>query len=148
MVEKFLLDIGMKCGTVKNFNTTLIDDLRKGQLSHWYFLTPIKVTEDVGGLKTATIQLAFPFHAVREDVTEADVINRLSLLIPDYEPTLLLNLRKMLIVLDLTISVIPFWANESGESRTERKNFGQNSVHILNAKCTIKYREAWFNCNC
>jgi hypothetical protein len=148
MVEKFLLDIGMRCGTVKNFNTTIIEDLRKGEDAHWYFLTPIKANENVGGFKTATVSMAFPFFAVREDVTEADVINRLSVLLPEYEPTLLANLRQMLIVPDCTIFPIPFWANESGDSRNERKNFAQTSIHILSAKVTIKYRDSWFNCKC
>jgi hypothetical protein len=83
MIEKFLLDIGMRCGTVKNFSIAIADDLRKGDGQHWYFLTPIKVTDGGNGLKTCTVNLAYPFISERGDITEQDVFNRLySLSIP------------------------------------------------------------------
>lgn len=148
MLENFLLQIGMKCGTVKNFNSTIANDMRLNAKQHWYFLTPIKTKESGSLLKVATIQIAFPFLAIKEDISEADVIKRLTPLVPEYQNSLIANLRKMLIVPECTFSIIPFWANEKGTERNERKDFGNSTIHIINAQVTVKYRASWFNCEC
>jgi len=143
MVENFLLSIGMRCGTVKNFNNVIMEDLRMKDDQHWYFLTPIKSTDKATGLKECTVNLAYPFIAENTDISEQVVIERLSPLLSDYERDLLKILRKVVIVPSFTLSVIPFWANEKGE-RTERKDFGQGRIHIISANLTIRYRETWF----
>ena len=147
MIENYLLKIGMRCGTVKNFNNTVSDDIRRKDGQHWYFLTPIKISDKGTGLKECTVNMAYPFLSEQADLTEQDVIKRLSPKIKEYEESLLNTLRKMVIVPSFTFSVIPFWANEKGE-RLERKDSGNNRIHIINASLTIKYREHWFNCNC
>jgi hypothetical protein len=146
MIEKFLLDIGMRCGTVKNFSVAIADDLRKGDGQHWYFLTPIKVTDGGNGLKTCTVNLAYPFISERGDVTEQDVFNRLYSLSTPYQIELINQLRKNVIVPSFTFSIVPFWANDKGE-RTERKDFGGARIHILNAVVNVNYRLDWFKNN-
>ncbi len=149
MVENYLLQIGMKCGTVKNFNSSIQDDLRLGSGKHWYFLTPIKATEKGTGLKEATISMAFPFVAERGDVSEQVVIERLSKIMPEYETELLTALRKdrRLIVPSYTFTIIPFWANEKASERNERKDFATR-IHIINAAIVVKYREYKLNSIC
>ncbi len=147
MIENYLLQIGMKCGTVKNFATTINTDLRLKGLQHWYFLTPVKVSEKNDLLKEANLNLAFPFIATREDISEEVVLKRLALIIDDYKTELLKNLGKMLLIPNHIFTIIPFWANEKGE-RNERKDFAQGSIHILNAQLTVRYRDGWFKCHC
>lgn len=147
MVESYLLAIGMRCGTVKNFSNTIVEDMRTNSKQHWYFLTPIKSVDKGSLLKEATIQFAFPFVAIPTDISERDVLKRLEKIIGGYEHSLLIQLKKMLLVQSVTFSIIPFWANEKGE-RIERKNLGQSSIHILNAQITVRYRDSWFDCNC
>ena len=146
MIEKFLLNIGMRCGTVKNFNSVVLEDVRLKDDQHWYFLTPIKSTDKASGLKECTVNLAFPFMSEKYDISEQVVIERISALMPSYESDLLAILRKVVIVPSFTFSVVPFWAYEKGTERTERKDFGQIRIHIINASLTIRYRESWF-CN-
>lgn len=147
MIERFLLDIGMHCGTVKNFSVAIAEDVRKKNFQHWYFLTPVKLSDSGNGLKECTVQMAFPFLAENGEITEEAAIKRLTDLIPDYERELLKALRKMVIVPSHTISVIPFWANEQGQ-RNDRKDFAAFRIHIINASVTIKFRETWFKCDC
>ena len=142
MIENYLIQIGMRGGSVKNFGLAIVEDSKKFDNQHWYFLTPIKVKDNGNGLKEATINLAYPFEVERDDVSEVEVLERLSGYMIDYETELLKQLRKILIVPSLTLSVVPFWANEKGE-RVERKNFAQAAVHILSATATVKYREHW-----
>lgn len=137
----------MRCGTVKNFNNVIIDDMRKNDGQHWYFLTPIKISEKTAQMKEATIQIAFPFIATNSDISEQIVIERLAPLMPRFENALLKKIRKTLLVPSFTFSNITFWANEKGE-RDSRKDFGQTRIHILNAQIVVKYRYSWFNCNC
>lgn len=139
----------MKCGTVKNFSAMIENDMRQNSKQHWYFLTPIKISEKNGLIKEATVQMAFPFIATKDDISEASVLKRLTPKVAAYQDSLILNLRRMLIVppSSVVFSIIPFWANEKGE-RTERKDLGKSRVHIINAQITVKYREHWFTCNC
>lgn len=148
MVENYLLQIGMKCGTVKKFNNTILMDMENNDCQHWYFLTPIKIFDKGNGLKECTIQMAYPFLNEENDISEQAVIERLSPLMDGYQTDLLKILRKMLIIPSFTFSVIPFWANEKTAERNELKDFGSNRIHIINAVLTVKYRESWFNCNC
>lgn len=147
MIEKFLLDIGMNCGTVKNFSTAISEDVRKNDFQHWYFLTPIKVSDKGNGLKECGVQMAFPFLATNGEIEERQAIERITPMLPDYERELLNRLRQMVIVPNYTISIFPFWANEKGE-RVERKNFAGQMIHIINASVTIRFRESWFLCKC
>lgn len=146
MIENILLKMGLKCGTVKNFSNTISDDVRKAERQHWYFLTPIKTTETPSQLKEATIKLAFPFLANRDDLTEAVVYKRLTPFLATYENELLTQLRKQFKIVTVTeFYPIAFWANEKGE-RSDRKVLGVESVHIFSASVTIKYRDISINC--
>jgi hypothetical protein len=146
MIESVLLQMGLRCGTVKNFSNTISNDVRKGERQHWYFLTPIKTTETPSQLKECTIKMAFPFLANREDLSEALVYKRLTPFLATYEKELLKQLRKAFKIVTVTeFYPIAFWANEKGE-RTERKVLGVESVHIFQASVTIKYRETSINC--
>jgi hypothetical protein len=148
MIESVLLQMGLRCGTVKNFSNTISNDVRKGERQHWYFLTPFKTTETPSQLKECTVKMAFPFLANREDLSEALVYKRLTPFLATYESELLKQLRKTFKIVTVTeFYPIAFWANEKGE-RTERKVLGVESVHIFSASVTIKYRETSINCNC
>lgn len=147
MLENYLLNIGMRCGTVKNFNNVIIDDMRKKDGQHWYFLTPVKIIGRASNLNEATVQIAYPFLATNSDLTEEDAIKRLTPVLPEFKNSLENELKKMLLLQSATYSLIPFWANEKGD-RTERKDFGQTRIHILNAQVTVRYRDSWFTCNC
>lgn len=138
----------MRCGSVKNFNASILEDMRLSKSQHWYFATPFKVAEKSGGLKECTVNMALPFIAERGDITEQSVIEKLSPIVPELEKELLKVLRKKLIVPAHTIAVIPFWANEKGSERVERKDFGTVRIHIINVSATILYRDSWFTCNC
>ena len=144
MVENYLLQIGMRCGTVKKFNNTILTDMENNDGQHWYFLTPVKSFDKGNGLKECTIQIAYPFLNEETDTSEQIVIERLSPLMDDYQTDLIKILRKMLIVPSFTFSVIPFWANEKTSERNELKDFGNNRIHIINASIKILYRETWF----
>ena len=149
MVENFLLKIGMKCGTVKNFNSTILNDMRLNGKQHWYFLTPIKTSEDNTGLKTSIINLAFPFISITEDISEADVYKRLTPKISSYRNDLLSTIRKTLNKTQLIYFYpVAFWANEKGTERNERKDSGNSTIHIFNVQLSIKWRETDFNCEC
>ena len=153
MIENYLIQIGFNCGTVKNFNNEILEDQRKKDSNHWYFLTPIKSTDSGNGLKEAKINMAYPFEVFEKtDVSEKEVIKRLSVNLKEYETELLKRLRqdRRLIVPPsmFTISFIPFWANEKSSERMNRVDFGSNRIHIINVSLTIRYREEWLNCNC
>jgi hypothetical protein len=146
MIEDILLQMGLRCGTVKNFSNVISDDIRKGDKQHWYFLTPLKSTENASQLKETTIKMAFPFLANREDLTEAHVYKRLTPLISTYENELKSHLGKIFrIVIINEFYPIAFWANEKGE-RSDRKILGAGDVHIFHASVTIKYRTSEFTC--
>jgi len=142
MLEGYLLKIGMKCGTVKNFSVVISDDMRRKDGQHWYFLTPVKISDKGNGLKECTVNIAFPFISIQGDISEQAVIERISPLLSGYEVELLKILRKTVIVPSFKFSVIPFWANESGQ-RNERKDFSENRIHIISANIIINYREHW-----
>jgi len=147
MLEQFLIEIGMKCGTVKNFNNAVMEDVRRSDFQHWYFATPFKTTDSGNGLKECTVNMAYPFLAVNGEISEQSAIKRISHLVPDFEAELLKALRVKVIVASHILSIIPFWANEKGE-RNDRKDFAQTRIHIINASLTIRYRESYFDCNC
>ena len=144
MVENYLLQIGMRCGTVKNFNNSILRDMENNDGQHWYFLTPIKAFDKGNGLKECTVNMAYPFLNEETDTSEQIVIERLSPLMDGHQTDLLKILRKMLIVPSFTFSVVPFWANEKTSERNELKDFGSNRIHIINASIKILYRETWF----
>jgi hypothetical protein len=140
MIESFLIESGLGCGTVKNFSTEILKNVKLGVTDRWYFKTPIKVSSN--GLRTAVVDMAFPFLAKQTDVDEKTVLSRLELLRKDYEDDLLYFLRshKFIVPPDTAnFSIIPFWATETGP-RNDRKDFAGIRVHILNAVITVKYR--------
>lgn len=143
MLENYLISIGLRCGTVKNFNTTILTDSRRKDNQHWYFLTPIKASDKGGELKEAVVTMAFPFVAQSTDTSDAEVIKRISPLIYSMKNALLCRLRKTVIVPTEEFKVIPFWANDGSGERNDRKDFAQNKVHIIQAKITINYRDYW-----
>ena len=73
MIEDLLLGLGLKCGSLKKFNTQILEAARLQELQMWYFLTPIKSKDDGSGYKTATINVAFPILADNDDKNEAFV---------------------------------------------------------------------------
>jgi len=147
MIEKLLIGLGIKCGTVKNFNTAILEAARQNKLQSWYFLTPIKNKDNGSGYMEATINFAYPILSNIQDIDEASVLKRISIFDGDLKMELLNTLKKYVNVPTSTFSIIPFWANEKGE-RIERKDFGNIRVHIINGILTVKYRESWFNCEC
>jgi len=148
MIEKFLIDSGLKCGTLKNFNTQILEDARRGNSNHWYFLTPLKVVDKGGnGYKEVVINLAFPINAIQFDLTEQDAINRISEVKDSYENELIKFLQRTVQIPSYDFKVIPFWSNDKAP-RTERTDFANVKIHILNAVLTIRYRESWFGCKC
>jgi len=148
MIEKFLIDSGLKCGSLKNFNTQILEDARRGNSNHWYFLTPLKVVDKGGnGYKEVVINLAYPINAIQSDLTEQDAINRISDFKDSYESELIKFLQRTVQVPSYEFKVIPFWSNDKAP-RTERADFANVKIHILNVVLTIRYRESWFRCKC
>lgn len=143
MLENYLIQIGMRCGTIKNFNSSILEDARLKDFSHWYFLTPIKSTVKIGNLKEAVLSLAFPFDFEKGDDSEAIVIERLSTDTLDLQAELISELRKRIIVSQFSFTPIPFWANEKGSERMMLKDFGNNRIHILSGTLTVQYRDRW-----
>ena len=143
MIEKYLTDRGLGCGTVANFSTEILKGLKLGQSARWYFKTPIKV--DGYKLKTAVIDMAFPFVAIPTDIDEKSVLERIEANRACYEDGLMNFLKRNFIVPpnSAKFSMIPFWATETGQ-RNERKDFAGVRIHIINAVVTVKYRETWF----
>ena len=145
MIEGYLIDRGLGCGTVKNFQTNILKDLKLGNSTKWYFKTPVKITGK--GLRTATLDLAFPFVSIPSDNDDENtVLQRLELIRKCYEDDLVTFLRNKFIVPpdSINFSVIPFWAAETG-SRNERKDFAGIRTHILNAVIVVKYRDSYFD---
>ena len=142
-MEEFLLAIGMQCGSVKNFSNLIIENMRTNAKQSWYFLTPIKSTGKVGGLKEATVSLAFPILTNRDDISEAAAYRRLTPMLKSHEAELLKALRQRVIAQTVEFFPITFWANSDGQ-RTDRKNLSGAMVHILSAKIKITYRDSYF----
>ena len=143
MIEDVLIKGGLGCGTVKNFALEIQKGLEQNKTTRWYFKTPIKITGS--GLKSATVNLAFPFKWKESDIDEKTVLARLEVDRKEYEQDLLKFLRKFFIVPPDTANfvIIPFFSKGEGE-RDERKNFGGTIIHILSANLIIKYRDSWF----
>ena len=139
MIEYILIKGGLGCGTQKNFATEIMKNIELNKTTRWYFKTPIKITGS--GLKSATVNLAYPFRFKETDIDEKAVLTRLE---PDrqaYEQDLLKFLRKFFIVPPDTANfvIVPFWANGEGE-RNERKDFAGTRIHILSANIVVKFR--------
>jgi hypothetical protein len=143
MIEQYLIKNGLGCGTVKKFNNEILKNVKLNVSDRWYFKTPVKISGH--GLRTATIDLAFPFLAKQNETDEKAVLSRLEENRKEYEDDLIRFLRRKFIVPPGTaiFTIIPFWATETGP-RNERKDFGQIRLHIINAVVTVKYRESWF----
>ncbi len=142
MIENYLIAAGLGCGTKKNFK----DEIKKAMNLHlpskWYFRTPVAVSGN--GLKTATLDLAFPFLALRYDsiTDEGTVLARLELTRKEYEDDLIKFLRSNRFIVPpdtANFSIIPFWAGEPGY-REELEDFNGIRIHIINAVVTVKYR--------
>ncbi len=148
MIETFLLNSGLKCGSLKNFNTQILEDARRGFANHWYFLTPLKAVDKGGnGFKEVVINFAYPINAIQTDLSEEDAISRISELKDSYEIELIKFLQRTVQVPSYEFKVIPFWSNDKAP-RAERTDFANVKIHILNAVLTIRYRETWFGCKC
>jgi len=88
------------------------------------------------------LNMAFPFRAKLDEVTEKQALDRIELVRQDYEDDLMRFLRSLNLIVPpdtANFSIIPFFANESTGERTERKDLPIR-VHILNAVVTVKYR--------
>lgn len=128
MIESYLIECGLGCGTVKNFNTEILKNVKLGISDRWYFKTPMKVSSN--GLKSAVLDLAFPFLAKQTDVDEKTVLTRLEILRKDYENDLIHFLRKHKFIVppdSANFSIIPFWATETSP-RNDRKDFAQIKI--------------------
>ena len=68
ILEKLLIGLGIKCGTVKNFNTAILEAARQNKLQSWYFLTPIKNKDNGSGYMEATINFAYPILSNIQDI--------------------------------------------------------------------------------
>lgn len=146
MIENFLIKIGMGCGTTANFSTVISERMRIGDGQRWYFRTPVKVSGS--GLKSAVLDMAYPFLAIATDINEKTAIERIELVRKNYEDDLLLMLRsyKFIVPTDsANFYVIPNWVKDANP-RDSRRDFVQR-IHIINASITVKYRESWFNSN-
>ena len=139
MIEDILIKGGLGCGTQKNFATEIQKGIELGKSTRWYFKTPIKITGS--GLKTATVNLAYPFKFKDTDIDEKTVLARLEPERQAYERDLLKFLRKFFIVPPDTANfvIVPFFSKGDGE-RDERKNFGTTIIHILSANIVVKFR--------
>jgi hypothetical protein len=146
MIENYLIKSGLGCGTVKNFQTEVLKNVRLGNGERWYFKTPVII--EGNGLKKATIYMAFPFLAQPDDYEEKAVLDRLELVRKDYENGLINFFRKNKFIIppdEQKFSIIPFWAAEKlmaikQNGRDQRKDFAGIRIHILYADLTIKYR--------
>lgn len=139
MIEDILIKGGLGCGTQKNFATEIMKNIELNKTTRWYFKTPIKITGS--GLKSATVNLAYPFKFKDTDIDEKAVLTRLEPERQAYEQGLLKFLRKFFIVPPDTANfvIVPFWANSEGE-RNERKDFAGTRIHILSANIVVKFR--------
>ena len=143
MIEKYLIDRGLDCGSVTSFVSDVLAKMEFNKSERWYFKTPIKV--DGYKYKTAVIDMAFPFVAIPTDIDEKSVLERIEANRAGYEDGLMNFLKRNFIVPpgSAKFSMIPFWATETGQ-RNERKDFAGVRIHIINAVVTVKYRETWF----
>ena len=139
MIEDILIKGGLGCGTQKNFATEIQKGVELNKPTRWYFKTPIKITGS--GLKSATVNLAYPFKFKETDIDEKAVLARLETERQAYEQDLLKFLRKFFIVPPDTANfvIVPFFSKGEGE-RDERKNFGSTIIHILSANIVVKFR--------
>ncbi len=139
MIEDILIKGGLGCGTQKNFATEIQKGVELNKSTRWYFKTPIKITGS--GLKSATVNLAYPFKFKETDIDEKTVLARLEPERQAYEQDLLKFLRKFFIVPPDTANfvIVPFFSKGDGE-RDERKNFGSTIIHILSANIVVKFR--------
>ncbi len=139
MIEDILIKGGLRCGTQKNFATEIQKGVELNKSTRWYFKTPIKITGS--GLKSATVNLAYPFKFKETDIDEKTVLARLEPERQAYEQDLLKFLRKFFIVPPDTANfvIVPFFSKGDGE-RDERKNFGSTIIHILSANIVVKFR--------
>jgi len=142
MIESFLIASGLGCGTKQNFKDEVLKSMQLHLASKWYFRTPVKVSSN--GLKTATLDMAFPFLALINDSkdNEEAVLARLEIDRKAYEDDLIYFLRKYKFIVPpdtANFSIIPFWHGEAGY-RDEAEDFNGIRIHILNAVLTVKYR--------
>lgn len=142
MIESYLIAGGLGCGTKDNFKDTVLEAMKLHLDSKWYFRTPVKVSGN--GLKTATLDLAFPFLALINDspTNEQAVLSRLELTRKEYEDDLIYFLRSNSFIVppdSANFSIIPFWFGEPGY-RDGVEDFNGIRLHILNAVVVVKYR--------
>ena len=147
MLEKQLINSGMGCGTVKNFNSTILRAMKNDEDMKWYFLTPVKSKDNGSGYKEATVNFAFPIKADRDDISEKEVLLKLEENEIENTECLIKHLKKYFNVVSFTSSTIPFWSTNAVE-RLQLTDFANVKIHLLNVVVTVKYRESWFKCTC
>ena len=144
MIENYMILGGLGCGTKKHFAQVIITDLKKGVSPRWYFRTPIKYSGH--GLRTAVIDMAFPFISKNTDIDEKTILTRLEVDRKCYEDDLIAFLRKggFIVPPDSAVfAIVPNYSCKT-DARDERADFAGTRIHILNAVITVKYRESWF----
>ena len=147
MIEDLLLGIGLNCGTSKNFNTKIVEAVRRGSAQMWYFKTPVRSKDNGSGYMEAQIGLFFPVLSVASDISESEAIKRISDIKKEVVPQLIAILKKYVNIPASTVTIVPFWSN-SLENRDERKDFANVRIHLIHALLTVKYRDSWFSCDC
>jgi hypothetical protein len=141
MIENFLIAGGLGCGTKDNFKDTVLESMKLHLDSRWYFLTPVGYKGD--GLKSASLDLAFPFLALINDSPKREdiVLDRLGAVKKEYVDDLVKFLRQFFIVppAEIKPEIIAFWHGEPGY-RNSVEDFNGIRIHILNVVLTVKCR--------
>jgi hypothetical protein len=141
MIENFLIAGGLGCGNKDNFKKVVYESMQLHLDPKWYFRTPVGYTSD--GLKSASLDLAFPFLALIDDSKERieAVEARIGAVREEYVDDLVKFLRQFFIVPpdEIKSKIIPFWFGEPGYSE-ETEDFNGIRIHIINVVLTVKYR--------
>lgn len=142
MIEAWLNEAGVKGGPKANFKKWVLNDQQLHRLPRWYFRTPVKYSSD--GLKSATLDMAFPFQAsINDNIDdEAPILARLELIKQQYVDDLIDFFRKYGFIVppeNVTATLIAFWAGDTNPKEENRAYQGMR-LHILNVVLTVKYR--------
>lgn len=142
MIEAWLNEAGVKGGPKANFKKWVLNDQQLHKLPRWYFRTPVMYSSD--GLKSATLDMAYPFPALINDNIddEAPILARLELTKQQYVDDLIDFFRKYGFIVppdSVNATLIAFWAGDTNP-KEENKYYQGMRIHILNVVLTIKYR--------
>jgi len=142
MIENYLIAGGCKGGPKTNFRKWVLNDQELNKSPRWYFRTPVKYSGD--GLKSAILDMAFPFHALIDDSKddEAPILARLEATKKEYIDELLFFFRSNNFIVppdSVNPTLIAFWAGDTNP-KEENKTYQGLTIHILNVVLTVEYR--------